>query len=141
MTTISKKNLISFRSFLPDDLNFILSTWLRGLYYGNDFFNLIDNHIYFVNYEFVIKRILQRPTTTINICCLKDDPSVILGYAVTENNENKNVLHWCFVKNIWRGIGISKDLLDPLDIKVVTHVTNRTMKEKPKRMEFNPFLT
>jgi hypothetical protein len=140
MQTISKKNLISFRSYLPGDLHFILSTWLRGLYYGNDYFREIEDKVYFKNYENIIKHILAKPSVRIDVACLKEDDSVILGYTVTEKKDDKNILHWVFVKNIWRGIGISKDLLDPLEIKTTTHITNKSMRTKPKRIEFNPFI-
>lgn len=137
--TLQKKNLISIRDFYPADFNFIISTWLKGAYLGNNFYQLIDKKSYYQNYDPAVKRILQRKTTEVKVCCLKEDPGVILGYAVLEKRDI-DILHWVFVKFVWRGIGIMKDLLEPYDIKATTHLTQRFIKTKPKRIKFDPFL-
>lgn len=138
--TILKKNLISYREPHPNDTNFILSTWLRGLYYGNSFYNEIDQDSYFTNYDSIIKKILTKPDVIVKVCCLKEDDQVILGYCVAEKKENYFICHWVFVKSIWRSIGIAKDLLNFFDIDVVTHLTDSYIKNKPKRIKFDPFL-
>lgn len=135
--TIHKKDLISFRSFLKDDENFIYSTWLRGLYYGNDWFHEIDKDAYFENYEPIIKAIVNKATTDIKIACLKESPEVTLGYCVSEGA----AVHYIFCKEIWRGIGLMRDLL-PKDFHTVTHLTKAGLgiiRRKFPHVIFNPF--
>ncbi len=132
---MNKLDLIAVRNYVPEDKNFIMATWLRGLYHGNMWFNLIPRDIYFKHYNKVVEAILAKPTTTIKIACLKDDPEVILGYSVYENNN----LHWVQTKAAWRNIGIAKSLI-PTNITTITHVSKVgvTLSIR-KNLLFNPF--
>lgn len=117
------------------DLNFIYATWLRGLYYGNEWFNEINQHTFFQHYKHIVYRFLERSNSKINVACLKEDSDVILGYCVYEMPS----LHWVHVKDAWRRIGIAKALIPP-GITTVTHLTKMGKSIKPKEWEFNPFL-
>lgn len=132
---MQKKDLVSLRKGEKEDLNLIYSTWLKGLYYGNDWFREIDKDIYFKYYQKVLNKILENETINITIACLKDQQDVVLGYSVSE----ALVLHWIFVKEPWRGIGLARDLL-PSTILTVTHLTKVGRSIKPKDILFNPFL-
>ena len=133
---MNKKDLITIRDGKPEDQGFIFATWLRGLRYGNSWFELIESVVYFKVYHDFIESILLRPTTTIKVACLKDDPEVILGYAVYSGP----TLHWVFVKKAWRSIGIAKSLV-PTNTTIVTHMTNvgLSILKKHKNVHFNPF--
>jgi len=135
--SINKKDLIAVRKMEPGDINLIYATWLKGLYYGNDVYGFIDKNVYMENYHRVIEVLLTRPTVTVNIACLKEDPEVVLGYSVAEGN----TLHWVFVKPAWRGIGLCKDLVSK-NTNVVTHITKIGMGivKKHRHIKFNPFL-
>lgn len=135
---LAKRDLITHRSFSQEDKNFILATWLPGLYHGNDWFKEIDETIYESVYPRVIERLLARPSVTTTLACLKEDPTVILAYVVYEGP----ILHYLFCKSDWRRIGISKDLL-PKDLKEFTHLTKigkSLWKQKWAALKFNPFL-
>lgn len=142
-STLAKRDLISLRPYNPiiDD-PFIYATWLKGLRYGNALYELIDQDAYFMNYHRVVEAILKRPQVEISVACLKNDPEVILGYAVAE----EQTLHWIFVKTAWRKIGIANDLLCRLyeqGFERVTHVTDigkSILFEKFPTVKFNPFL-
>ena len=124
------------RSSYESDRNFIYSTWLRGLYYGNDWFKEIPSDIFYKNYQLVIDEILKRPKTQISITCLIDDKDVILGYSVFE----ESTLHYIFVKDSWRKMGIAK-MLAPNPITVCTHLTSVGKNLKKKyNIIFNPFI-
>jgi hypothetical protein len=131
----SRKELAMQRPYQQTDVHFIYATWLRGLYYGNDWFREIDQDIYFNAYSKSIENILSRTHVKIDVSCLKDDQDVVLGYVVYE----KHVMHWIFVKQPWRKFGIAKDLL-PKDIQIVTHLTKVGKSLKPQNWIFNPFL-
>ncbi len=133
-----KKKLIKLRPAQKSDEPFIYATWLKGLRFGNDWFELIDSTIYYENYKRVIDVLLSRPTTKVTVSCLKEDPDVILGYCVSE----PSTVHYIHVKEAWRKLGIANDLL-PKDLKVVTHMTNQgkvIFVNKLKDIKFNPFL-
>jgi hypothetical protein len=136
---MKSSDLYEVRDYRESDLNFILATWLRGLKYGNDWYNLITPEVYFNTYKVVIQHILKHPGTSTKIACLKDDSDVILGYAVL--NKQHTVLHWSFVKSPWRNIGIMKTLV-PRSVEVVTHMTKvgLGLLRKNPGMTFNPFL-
>lgn len=133
---LQKSDLVSVRDYLPGDRNFILATWLRGLRYGNEWFEAVDQKIYFDFYNKVIEIILNRPDTQVKVACLKDDPEVILGYSVYTGG----VLHWVFVKKAWRSIGIMKSLL-PEGIVAVSHLTTvgKSILRRHPGVVFNPF--
>jgi hypothetical protein len=131
---MDKKSLITIRSYKPDDYNFILATWLRGLYYGNDWFGKIPKEIYMDRYHKVIDAILRKPTIQASLAVLLEDPDVILGYSIYE----PDILHWVYVKTAWRRIGIAKDIV-PRGTNTVTHLT-KIGDQIRKQMEFNPFL-
>lgn len=125
--------ILIIRQGRTGDRNFILSTWLMGLYYGNPWFKEIEKDIFMANYHTVVCGLLER--SAIVVAALKEDEDVILGYSVI----NPPVLHWIFVKEAWRKVGISKHLV-PREIDVTTHLTVLGKKLKPKHMTFNPFL-
>lgn len=130
------KDLVTIRDAVLDDRNFILATWLKGLRYGNEWFETIDADPYYKVYSKVIENLLDRPDISVKISCLTEDPSVILGYAVY----NHDALRWVHVKAAWRNIGIAKSLV-PSDIRVVTHLTKVGLAifKKYRKAKFNPF--
>lgn len=133
--SINKNDLIVVRDWVESDKSIILASWLNGLRYGNDWFSLIDSKAYFYTYHTILETLLSRPETQIKIACLKDDPEVVLGYAVFTGNR----LDWVFVKKAWRNIGIANQLV-PDNIQVVTHVTKPGKAIMLKRKYvFNPF--
>ncbi len=133
---MNKLDLIAIRDYVPTDKSFIMATWLKGLYYGNDWFGCIDKDQYFRHYHEIIQRILTRPSVSVKIACLKDDPDVILAYSVYEGE----VLHWVQSKAAWRNIKLATNLV-PSNIKTVSHLTKvgKTLMYR-KKFGFNPFL-
>lgn len=131
---MEKKDLIATRAILPSDRGLIFSTWLKGLRYANDWFKHIDQDAYFHHYQQVLESYFNRPDINCSVACLREDPDVILGYAVYE----PHVLHWVFVKPAWRRIGIAKMLVPP-GIKTVSHLTHIGLLLKKDRI-FNPFI-
>lgn len=136
-TSIDRSQLVAIREGREADLPFIYSSWLKGLRYGNSWFNLIDQDIYFKTYHAVIDRLLNTPGVLVRVACLKDDADVILGFSVFSGTK----LHWVFCKDRWRHIGLAK-LLVPTNIDTVTHVTKTGvgLLEKRKHIKFNPFV-
>lgn len=134
---LEKDSLVAIRDIQPADRNFILATWLRGLRFGNDWFQEIEKTVYFTVYQQVVDTIISDSSNTIKVACLKEDPEVILGYSVYAGER----LDWVFVKKAWRGIGIAKSLI-PSGITTVSHLTKTgksIMHKSMKGAHFNPF--
>lgn len=136
---MTKKDLITFRPYQITDCNFILATWMKGNYYGSDWFKEIEKKSYYNNYSRYVQKILLKPSVIIAIACLKENPDIILGYSVTEEVSGKNIVHFVYVKDEWRKIGIAKDIL-PKKIDIITSMTKIAKKLKPKKTVFDPFI-
>lgn len=98
------------------DRNFIFSTWKKGLKYGNSVSSQ-DPKAFDRWSQDLISTTLKQATTT--IAALKEDDDVILGYSVVRGD----TIDWVFVKNLWRKIGIAKELLKHITPKYVSRVT------------------
>jgi hypothetical protein len=132
--------LIKIRDYIPDDENFIFSTALAGLYYGDSWFSKIKKLIFINQYRQILKNTLSKPTTQVKVACINGDENEIKGYAILVNDQK--ALMWIYVKPMWRKNGIAKSLLP----STVTEVTNLTklgdiiMKKYP-HLSFNPFVS
>ena len=126
--------LYEVRGADPSDESFIFATWLQSLYFGSPFFRETEKESYFKNYAKVVETILKLSTTTIAICCLKEQKDVVLGYSVSTGQ----VLHFVYVKKPWRQLGIAKMLIRP-DTHTVTHQTRISRSIKPREWVFDPF--
>lgn len=134
--TINKQDLIAVRDAVEDDRAFILATFLRGLYYGECWYGDIKKSVFMGAYHKIATDLLNTDETVTKIACLKEDPSVILGYAIYSHK----ILHYAFCKKDWRGIGIAKQLI-PQTIDTITHVTKVGASiAKKKSWDYNPFL-
>lgn len=135
---MNKSDLIMIREFMPEqDKNFILATFLRGLFYGESWFSEIKKSIFMDYYNKVVNHIIDSPKTSISIACLKEHPYTILGYAILSKPD---IVHYVFVKKKWRGIGLAKDLV-PSSATTATHLTKVGLAiTKKKGFDFNPFV-
>lgn len=134
---MNREEIISIRPCQDTDLGFIYSTWLLGLKFGNELFNLIDEDRYFETYRKVLGAIIEKPTTTIQVACLKEDADVIIGYCISEDEK----LHWIYTKEAWRDIGVARSLIPKF--KVVTHLTKMgqiILKKNHPEVIFDPFI-
>jgi len=131
--------LYDIRDMEEADKNFILATFLRGLYYGDSWFSLIPKYIFMKSYKPVAEHMVNSGKNNIKIACLKEDPSVILGYSIMSNDYMS--VHWTFVKSAWRKRGIAKHLLPKSPVQV-THLTplGKSLLNKFETTPiFNPF--
>lgn len=129
---IPKKDLIISREAVAGDQAFIFSSFLKGLYYGNETFRQVDKTVFMVEYRKILQALLLR--RTVKIACLKDSPDTIIGFSIY----GKGVLDWVFVKPQWRQIGVAKDLI-PVDTLIVTHTTKIGKSIRPQTWTFNPW--
>lgn len=117
----------------------IYSTWLRGLRFGNPWFEDISSDAYYEAYHRVVENILSRPGCVVKLAVLSDDEDTCIGWSAAEGN----TLHFVFVKGDIqaRNRGIATRLL-PQNIDVITHLTKTgrvIWKKKFPNAVFNPF--
>lgn len=133
------RELVITRPYIEADRNFVLATWIRGAKHGSDFFKRMDPKAYFRHYNVFLSNLVDSPDTSITIACLQEDPSVILGYAVTRNSGQS--VDWVYVKNQWRKVGIAKSLLSHSfsEVSHLTDVAEKILRKVPN-VVFNPFI-
>ena len=132
--------MIVIRDYRPDaDKNFVMATFLRGVYYGDTWFSLIPKNIFMNAYKKFAEAIVNNPKTIIKVACLQDDPDVMVGYSILSSDFS--AITWVFVKAAWRKQGIARQLLPQLPT-TVTHLTPLGKSLLPKfktQVIFNPF--
>lgn len=128
-------NLYRIRDYELEDTNFILATFLRGLYYGNEFYGLIPKHLFMENYKTVVENFIK--SSVIKVACLEEDPGVVLGFSILSKDSVS--VHWLYVKQIWRNQGIGKSLLPPSALYYSHFTTLGLGLAKKRNMIFNPF--
>jgi GNAT superfamily N-acetyltransferase len=103
---------VKIRDFRDEDLNFILNSWLKSFkpsYYAGS----IPDDMYWDVYESVFRRILKN--SDVNVACDPESEYTIYGYSVTEDLDVP-VVHWIYVKQPFRSLGIAKDLVNASDL-------------------------
>lgn len=124
---------IQIRSGKAEDYPFIVSTWLKGQHFGNDWFAAIDKNAFYTNYSRYIDNLVAK--STVLVACLSEDEDVILGYSISSSQ----ALHWVFVKKPWRGQGIAKSLVVG-PISVITSITKPGLAiAKKQGWKFDPW--
>lgn len=132
------QGLYDVRDGKQSDKNFILATFLRGLYYGETWFSEIPKDIFMDNYKVIAEALLNSPNVTVKVACLPEDPDTIIGYSIL--SADYQTIHWVYVKSSWRLKGIGKSLV-PQHPVYVTHLTQlgKLLLVKLKPAVFNPF--
>jgi len=117
------------------DKDLVFSTWLRGQYWGSDYYSLMDQDQYFQDYAKKVTRYLTRPGTKVDCAVLKDSPEMVLGYIVYNNDH----LFWTYVKRDYRKQGIMNLLLRDIKFKDYSgHTKAGVSIAKKKKLTFNP---
>lgn len=94
--------ITSIREFNPEDIAFIKSSWLKNQC-NTVPFKFMKN--FFISYSPLLdKRI---PTIKILIACNPEYADQTYGYVAYD----KDVLHFIYVKGVYRHFGLSKDML------------------------------
>lgn len=127
---LSKENVLSFRPRKGEDTNFIINTWWNNLYSNVRWIAGFMDREKFGKYHDILVHIMNK--SEVVVCCLKEDPDVIIGYSVFEKTDQDTILHWVFVRNDWQRKGIARDLV-PSGITIATHLTKTGERILEKR--------
>ena len=125
---------IVVRPALKTHENFILSTWLKGNYYGTHFRSMPQN-LYYKEYIGHLWKIILMPGIKINVACDEQNPSWVVGFSVFKDE----ILYWIHVKKDYRNKGLATHLLKDAKITTVKALTKvgRAIAES-KGLIFNP---
>lgn len=108
------------------DIPFIYSSWLKSYRNSEDTKGITDT-VYYAHHHNFIEALLSRPTCVVLIVSPTGDPNTILGYSVTDSSRNGPVIHYVYVKEAWRKMGLMKRLLSDAQVDVAACLfTHRT---------------
>lgn len=116
------------RRFKPQDLHLIFSSWIGS--YSR--FTPIRGGHYPKLYDERIKALIGGEHTRIRVAHSVQDEDRIFGWAICEGP----VLHFVFVKKIWRAKGVGRALVAALELQAPVACTHWTKKEAPDGREF-----
>lgn len=138
MTSISFTELYNIRDYQPADKNFILATFLRGVYYGNNWFSQIRKDIFMDSYKRIAESALDSGRLAVKVACLQEDPDIIIGYSIL--SADYQAVAWVYVKKAWRLKGIARSLI-PKHPTYVTHLSRlgQELMTKIPAALYNPF--
>jgi GNAT superfamily N-acetyltransferase len=125
------------RDAIGEDINFIYATWLQS--YRNDSFTggASRKSVFYEFYNPVLDHLLSK--SFVKVAALHDEPAVILAYCCFESG---GILHYVYVKEAFRRMGIARELVTLAAPKFYTHQT-RSSKEAALKMlnvDYNPYL-
>lgn len=127
---------IVIRPVKPEDKDLVFSTWLKGQYWGSDYFHAMEQDQYFKEAGKDITSKICKPGTMIDCAVLEDAPDLVIGYIAY----NDQTLYWSYVKKDYRGQGILNLLLKNMDFTEFSGHTKAGLAiGKKKKLNFNPF--
>lgn len=108
------------------DLPLIFSSWIRSYRHGNPA-TLRQGRSYAESQHRIVERLLAR--AEVRVACYSGSPSLILGWACIERKNS--TIHYCYVKNAYRGLGLVRSLLGSL-LGQPLRYSHRTRKLRPR---------
>lgn len=134
---------ISVRDAEGSDISFLFNSCLRS--FRNGKLNAgVSNSIYFTEHHKVLEKIFKR--AKVLVACETADPSNIYGYLCYEIIEGIFVLHYSYVKQPFRRLGVQKALLVAANHNVAnpgfyTHENPTALHMAPKlNLIYHPYL-
>lgn len=118
------------RQAIAEDCPFIFNSWLKS-YKESHFARSMTNTVFYAEHHKVISRLLN--SCEVYVACSRDDDDSLYGWAVGEYVSGHLVIHFIYVKQVFRNMGIGKLLLsqfnfNPESAALYTH--NTRMGEK-----------
>lgn len=129
---------IEIRLGKPEDLDFILATWLRTYRHHSQFAKKISNPVFYENHQKIIERILERGAQ-VRVVHPVGEPDTILGYSCLENNNNIPVVHFIYIKKAFRDFGLAKKLVWETE-GYFSHLTDNLDLSLHPKFVYNPYL-
>jgi len=135
-----------FRAYNADDLSFISSSWGKCYYNTSVYSKLMSPQDFHAYHRPIRSNILSSKDCTIIVISAKNDPLLIVAWMCIEippSNQGM-ILHFIYVKEAFRGMGLAKELLAMLEKHfdnkknknvMYTHLTHRGSKILKSKQE------
>lgn len=134
---------VRLRPATEADVPFIFNSWLR-CYRNSPNMRGCENPVFFQQHHILIEGLCRR--SSILVACSAANVSVIYGYVVVETIENNMVVHFAYVKEIYRKLGLGAHLMSHFGWTKTTPIfaTHRTFMTDQLAQKFpivyNPYL-
>jgi hypothetical protein len=100
---------IRYRAATKDDLRFVLSSWVRSYTHRRKPPEGMSLKGWRAGVRVTIADLLRRTTTRAVVACNPLNDTLIWGFAIFDDGPEP-VLHYCYVKEVFRGNGIGTEL-------------------------------
>lgn len=99
---------VLLRPATADDISLIQETWLRSYWRGGRA-PRVAPAVYWAEHKRLIRGILSR--AAVIVACSPEDLSQVFGWCAHERIGGLSVLHYCYVKQPFRRLGLAAHLL------------------------------
>jgi hypothetical protein len=107
--------MIYLRKHEPGDIDFIYSSWLQSYRDGNEGMSDLPMSQYYGLARHWIDLMLKSRPHQISIACNEEYPEQIFGYLVREKSPTAHIIHYAYVKQIYRRLGILNALMNSIE--------------------------
>lgn len=131
----------TFRPYVPEDLNFIRSSWGTSYLTGCEEEVFLTPKFFHAYHRPIRDRILERETIAIIVCSATDAPEQLIGWILVEKPVDaikSLIVHYIYVKEIYKREGIATELLSRVtdgERILFTHMTERAQKILDNKIE------
>ena len=101
------------RPMTKDDEGFVYRAWLEGYWQHCPESAYMPKSEWFCRWHRVIERLLEAEATQVQVAHVENQPDVLLGFACA----TLGVLHWAYVKQTFRGLGVAQSLISALALE------------------------
>jgi GNAT superfamily N-acetyltransferase len=137
-------DLLCLRPARASDSNFICSSWLKS-YEMSPYARFMVPKLFYAFHKPILESILQK--SLVVVAHSSDDSDQILGYIVYSPTDSHLYVHYCYVKQVYRNMGIASALFRRLwagltykDDVIATHATdNFKFLTRTWPMLYNPY--
>jgi hypothetical protein len=99
---------IEYRDAGENDLAFILSSWLKS-FRDEESTRACPNEIFFIHHKRLVQKILSKAKVVVIVN--PTDANHIYGFLCFEDTAQGRVIHFMYVKNAFRKLGLAKTAL------------------------------
>lgn len=132
---------VRLRRGTTQDADFVFDSWLKSYRDNNAEMRAVPRDVYFSMQRLRIASLLEKSSTV--VACAPDAEWQVMGWAVVGQHSAQGVLHYLYVKQLYRGFDLTAALCAPLRGRVrwFSHRTPKLERVAQKLgLTFNPYL-
>lgn len=98
------------RTMNQDDLPFFIDTYINAIYFNSYVFQDVRHKIFEASRKPILKELLNK--SKVVVLCHENEPTEIVGWIMWDHWETTLVVHFIYVKSMYRNKGFARALLD-----------------------------